>query len=763
MREESAHLLHAIQEVYSLIHAGNTKDAVKLISSWSTVDISVLESDLFTPLFRLGMQLARAKMYEPASIALGKAALLNPQHIEVQYNLGLVYALSGHHELALEHFDRALMIAPNEVDALINKAASLNDLGRYQEALAISDSLFNLANNAEAILMIRGIALSGLGRYQEALSAFDQILNRNSANVEAHVRRALALDELGDKDQAILAYERALIFDPQCVEALSNLGGLFREKRQFAKALAACESALKVNASFANAWINHGFTLADMGYHEQAIVSFEKAIVIDQELSASWVGMAFSRMALKQYLDAIAAFQKAMLIDPRIEFLLGPMIHAKMQVCDWENYDQLLEKLNSSLRQGLKVSPPFQIIGLVDDPRLIQTAARAWMADQHPHVFDDYQFSNSTEKSRIKLGYFSADFREHPVAQLIAGMIECHDRNQFEVIGFSWGPESMEPMRQRLESAFDRLIDIDSLSDQDAVALVRKHNIDIAIDLTGLTANCRPNLFAHRAAPIQVNYLGYPATMGAPYIDYIIADKVVIPEVERHAYDEQVLCMPYSFQANDSSKAISKELLKRSEFDLPEDEFIFCAFNNSFKITPPIFTCWMGILKAVPKSVLWLSIPDGLARQNLRKYAAEHGVSEKRLIFAERLPSHSEHLARYRLADLFLDTSPYGAHTTASDALWAGLPVLTVEGSGYASRVAASLLKTLNLEELVQLNLQSYQEKAIELANHPEKLMALKSNLSLQLPNNPLFNTAQYTEDIEKIFIDIYKKYQMAC
>jgi len=753
--------LPSIQEVYALLQAGKTDDALSKIKSWESFDTSLIGLDSFPPLFNLGMQLARAGINAHALIVLELAVVTNPSYLPAQYNLGLVHALSGNHESAIQYYDFALVIAPDDVDTLTNKAASLNDLGRYQEAVLISDQLMGLRVSSEASWMIRGIALSALGQWINALGAFDHVLAMKSRSVEAHVRRALVLDELSHTQEAIMAYERALLFDPRCVEALSNLGGLYRESRKFSKALAACESALKINIHFANAWINHGFTLADIGLHEKALESYEKAIAVDAHLSSAWVGKGFSHSALKQFDSAAAAFERVLAIDPGMDFLLGPLAHAKMQICDWSDYERLLAQLVDSLSKGLKVSPPFQIIGLVEDPKLIQAAARAWVLDQHP-IVSSYpnlrQHPNPT--GPIKLGYFSADLREHPVAQLIAGMIEAHDRTRFEIYAFSLGSKTSDSMRERLEKGFDHFIDIHEMSDEEVVALARKEGIDIAIDLTGLTGNSRPDIFAKRAAPIQINYLGFPSTMGASFMDYIIADEVLIPEAERDSYDEKILYMPHSFQVNDASKVISEKSFTKSEFGLPEDGFVFCAFSNGFKITPPVFATWMNILQAIPKSVIWLSIEDETARENLKQQAIAQGIASDRLIFAQRLPFLADHLARYLLADLFLDTMPYGAHTTASDALWAGLPVLTCIGRGYASRVAASLLHTLDLDDLISSDLKAYEQKAVTLAKTPEQLKSLKAKLGEQIKLSPLFNTRQFTKDLEKIYIDIYQKYQ---
>jgi predicted O-linked N-acetylglucosamine transferase (SPINDLY family) len=358
---------------------------------------------------------------------------------------------------------------------------------------------------------------------------------------------------------------------------------------------------------------------------------------------------------------------------------------------------------------------------------------------------------------RIRIGYFSADFRSHATSYLLAELLELHDRERFEVSAFSFGPSSPDPMRQRVESACDRFVDVRGSSDQEVAELARKMEIDIAIDLMGFTHLCRPGIFALRAAPVQVSYLGYPGTMGVPYMDYLIADSTVIPEGDEAGYQEKIIRLPDCYQVNDRKRSIADGAFAREDLGLPREGFVFCCFNNSCKITPRAFDVWMRILERVEGSVLWLLEDNAAASRNLRQEAERRHLSANRLVFAERMPAPA-HLARHRAADLFLDTFPYNAHTTASDALWAGLPLLTCLGNTFAGRVAASLLTAVNLPELVAATPKEYEEKAVELAADPRRIDELKSRLVEQRSTATLFDTPRFARYLEAALQIIHER-----
>jgi predicted O-linked N-acetylglucosamine transferase (SPINDLY family) len=407
---------------------------------------------------------------------------------------------------------------------------------------------------------------------------------------------------------------------------------------------------------------------------------------------------------------------------------------------------------------------PFPLLAYIDDPVLHKLAAEIWTRTKCPSSHTLGAIQARSKKTKIRIGYYSADYRNHPVTHLMAGIFELHDKSRFELTAFSFGPDSNDGMRQRVSAAFDRFIDAREMSDSAVARLSRELEIDIAIDLAGFTQNSRTGILAERCAPVQVNYLGYPGTMGAPYVDYIIADKRVVPEASQAFYSEKIAYLPDSYlptshQADDVNWQDSGSVYTRAAFGLPDSGFVFCCFNNNYKITPTIFDCWMRLLERVEGSVLWLFEDNPVAAGNLRREAERRGMDKQRLAFAKRVPRLSEHLARYRFADLFLDTLPYNAHTTASDALWAGLPVLTCMGQSFASRVAGGLLKAIELPELVTHTQEEYENRAIELATNPGKLAAIKQKLQANRLTTPLFDSKAFTHNLEAVYTAMYERY----
>jgi len=430
----------------------------------------------------------------------------------------------------------------------------------------------------------------------------------------------------------------------------------------------------------------------------------------------------------------------------------------KMSMGKWIGYDATLAAILNKLSVGEKVITPFGVLAISSDPELQLAVAKQYTQKRAKAELALPAIVKRKRNKKIRLGYYSADFRNHAVTQLIAGLFENHDKAQFEVIAFSFGQDNNAEVFQRINQALDQLVDIQGLSDLEVAKLSREMEIDIAVDLMGLVQDSRPGLLAYRAAPIQVNYLGYPGTMGADYIDYIIADHTLIPEDCRQYYSEKIAYLPFSYQANDNKKQIAEKKASRPELGLPEQGFVFCCFNNNYKINPPIFDSWMRILGQVEGSVLWLLEDNRFIAQNLRLEAIKRNIKPERLIFAPRL-SLAEHLARHQAADLFLDTLPYNAHTTASDALWAGLPVLTCVNAAFASRVAASLLKAIGLPELITTNTEEYESLAIALANDSARLQQLREKLAEQRLSAPLFNTPLFAQQIEAAYQQMMERY----
>ena len=529
--------------------------------------------------------------------------------------------------------------------------------------------------------------------------------------------------------------------------------------KRLEEALASCDKAIALKPDFAAAYFNRGNALKELKRFEGALASYDKAIALKPDYVEAYYNRGSALSNLKRYDEAFATYDKAFALNSDLTAVEGNRLHAKMRLCDWSNFDSECAHLISSIRNGNVNTVPFPFLTIPSSSAEQLQCAKLWVANKFPPSDTPIWLGERYDHKRIRIAYLSADFREHATSLLMAGMFECHDKSRFDITAVSFGHNDNSAMRQRLEASFDRFIDSNRYSDNQIADLVRSLEIDLLVDLKGFTADSRTSIFAKRPAPIQINYLGYPGTMGAQYIDYIIADRIVIPKDQREFYSEKIAYLPNSYQVNDSKRSIAHKALMRTELGLPPKGFVFCCFNNSYKVTPRIFDCWMRILKQVEGSVLWLFEDNAKAAINLRKDAVAQNVDTERLIFAKRLPL-PDHLTRHRLADLFLDTLPCNAHTTASDALWAGLPVLTCLGATFAGRVAASLLNAVNLPELITTTLEAYEQIAIDLGNHPEKLAIIKRKLADNRLTTPLFDTKLFTKHIEAVYTAMYGRHQ---
>jgi predicted O-linked N-acetylglucosamine transferase (SPINDLY family) len=518
--------------------------------------------------------------------------------------------------------------------------------------------------------------------------------------------------------------------------------------------------ALAIEPDYAEAHNNLGITLDALGRFEDAEASYKKALTIAPHFAEAQSNLGDLLTTLKRFNEALVSYKSAFNLKPDITFILGKLLHTKMHLCLWDDLSSMLDELQDKINNNEKVTHPFVLFGLIDDPELQRKATKIFVNENFPKSHDLPRIALYPKHKKIRIGYFSFDFREHPVAALTAELYELHDRKQFEIHAFSYGPDTKDKMNLRIKAGVDHFHDVRTMSHKDVAMLARSLEIDIAVDLGGYTQNARTGIFAMSAAPIQVNYLGYAGTMAANYMDYLIADRTLIPEEKQHHYSEKIAYLPNSFMVNDTKKNLSNRLFTRAEVGLPANGFVFCCFNNHYKITPNIFIGWMRILKAVEGSVLWLTEGNNTAISNLKKEAKKNGVDENRIIFASRLTLREDHLNRIQLADLFIDTLPYNAHATTSDALQVGLPVLTCIGNSFASRVAASLINSVNLPELITNTQEQYESLAMELATHPEKLKTIKKKLNNNLPESPLYDTPLFTQHLESAYSMMYDRYQ---
>jgi predicted O-linked N-acetylglucosamine transferase (SPINDLY family) len=702
------------------------------------------------------LQTARA---EEAAGLLGRAVAARPGDAAAHSNYGNALKLLGRLAEALAQYERAVQLKPDFAEPCNNLGVTLQALGRSAEALASYDRALALAPGYAEALNNRGNALKQLHRPAEALASYERALAIKPDYAKAHNNRGNVLKDLERADEALVSYARALAINPGYSEAYSNRGNALSRLRRFGEALEDYGRALALKPDYAEAWSNRGAALHELRRYAEALESHGRAVALKPDYAEAYFNRAATLKILRRDDEAQASYARALAIRPDYEWLYGTWLSSKMQLCDWEGLGPALAELEARITSGQHATPPFPVLALVDSLALQRRAAETWVAANHPPRPLPADFAPRASGGRIRLGYYSADFHNHATAYLMAELIEQHDRERFELVAFSFGPDTGDGMRARLTKAFDRFIDVRALSDQEIAGQSRELAIDIAVDLKGFTQEARTGVFARRAGPVQVSYLGFPATMAAPYIDYLIADHTLVPEASRRHYAEKIAYLPGSYQVNDSRRPMADRVFTRSELGLPASGLVFACFNNSYKITPDTFTGWMRILTRVPGSVLWLLEDNPVAASNLRRAAEVRGVHAPRLVFAPRMPL-PEHLARHRAADLFLDTLPCNAHTTASDALWAGLPVLTLMGESFASRVAGSLLNAVGMPELVTTDQAHYEALAVALASDPGRLAALRARLHENRMTAPLFATSLYTRQLENAYLQMYERQQ---
>ena len=668
--------------------------------------------------------------------------------------------LSGRIQEAINLYRKLLRKQPANAQLLFLLGTANSQIGQVELAIEqLKQSLLFDDANPITYLQLGTLYLDRQHR-DEALIYYDKALALKPDSVEAYNNRGSALMGLKRTDEALASYDKALALKPDHVTAHNNRGSALQELERLSEALISYDKALALKPDYAEAYYNRGNVLKDLKRLDEALVSYDKALALEPDYAEAYYNQGIVLIELERMDEALASYNRALSLQPDLKYLAGNILHMKMFLCDWAGFTENVDMLLADVSLGKPVTEPFVLLSLVDSPSLHRQAARIYVEKEYPKQVTLGPFVHPIKNNKIRIGYYSANFHNHAVAYLTAELFEAHDPSRFELFGFTFGPSTNDEMQQRISAAFDRFIDVRGMSNHEVAQLSRELGIDIAVDLMGHTEDSRTGIFAVGAAPIQINYLGYPGTIGADYIDYIVADKTVIPEEQQSDFVEKVVYLPNSYLVNDSKRSISDRLFTKQELGLPEDGFVFCCFNNNYKILPAVFDSWMRILKATEGSVLWLREANPATAANLRKEAEQRGVAGNRLIFAKRMQSQDEHLARHRYADLFIDSLPYNAHTTASDALWAGLPVLTCMGRSFASRVAASLLNTLGLPELITRTQQEYETKAIELATQPNQLCEIKTKLERNRLTTPLFNGKLFAKHLEAAFEAMYSRHR---
>ncbi len=579
-------------------------------------------------------------------------------------------------------------------------------------------------------------------------------------DLQDRLKEGFALHQQGKFAEAERIYAQVLQQQPNDFDALHFLGVLALQTHRTRHGVALISKAIAIRADSAPAHMNLGNGFQDLKRPQEAVASYDNAIALKPGYAEALNNRGNALWGLNRFEEALASYDKAIELNPDLTEVEGHRLHTKMRLCDWSNFDDEYAHLILSVRIGNVNTPPLAFLAFPSSAEDQLQYAKLWVSKKHSLSEEPLFRGERYDHDRIRVAYLSADYRAHPVAYQIAGLFERHDRSRFEIAGFSFGVDDRSEIRKRLVAAFDEFHDVRRKSDREIAKLLYDRQVDIAVDLTGYTQDYRLGIFGYRPAPIQVNYLGYSGTMGAPFIDYIIADKVVAPLEHQPFYTEKIVQLPDCYLVNDGNRKIAGATPTRQAAGLPDRGFVFCCFNSTYKITPGIFDVWMQLLHRVEGSVLWLSQANNIAVRNLRREADARGIDPARLIFAPRLDGLDDHLARQRLADLFLDTLPYNAHATASDALWAGLPVLTCRGETFAGRVAASLLDAIRLPELITTSLEEYERLAIELATNPEKLAGIKRKLAGNRLTTPLFDTKLFTKHIEAAYTAMVERHK---
>lgn len=682
-----------------------------------------------------------------------------PEHFDALHLSGVIAHRRGNPERAIELIGKAIGIDPGNAAAHYHRGNALGDMKRHQAAADSYDQAIALKADFAEAYYNRGIALHELKQYQAAIDSYDRAIEIKGDVADVHYSRGNALADMKQHQVAVESYDRAIRLNAGFAEAHFNRGLVLQDLMRHQAAIDSYDRAIAVNADVAEAHYNRGNALADLKLLQAALDSYDRSIALKSDYAEAWHNRGLVLQALGRHQAAIDSFKRTLALVPDYEYLHGALLYAMRQICDWSDTDSQLDRLAQKILRGEKATEPFPVLALTDSPSLQRKTAELWVNAKHPPSPELAPIARRPSPERIRLGYFSSDFHNHAVAYLFAEMIEKHDRGRFEILAFSFGRTQEDETRKRLVAAFDEFIDVRDQSDREVALLARAREVDIAVDLNGFTQFSRAGIFSLRAAPVQVNFLGYPGTMGASYIDYLIADRTLIPQESRRHYVEKIAYLPNSYQVNDRKRRIAARIFTRKELGLPSSGFVFCCFNNNYKINPETFDLWMRILGQVKGSVLWLMEDNLDAAANLRREAERRGVPAERLIFARRAP-HAEHLARHRVADLFLDSLPYNAHTTASDALWSGLPVLTRAAESFAGRVAASLLNAIELPELVTATQEEYETLAIQLARDPDRLARIRQKLDQNRLKAPLFDSELYTRHIEDAYSQMIHRYQ---
>ena len=705
--------------------------------------------------FALGNALRQQGNFEEAMASYQSAIKARRDYAEAHNNVGVLLQMQGRLEQAASAYREAVKLRPAYAEAHFNLGVVLHQKheldaaeSAYRRALSVHPGIAEVHNNLGTVLKDEGLL-------DDALEAFETAIKLKADYAEAFYNRGTVLQQQGNPEQALAAYGRAIELRKDYVDAINNAGIVLQDLGRAGEAVELYRQLLQLMPARADACNNMGTALLAEERPDQARAAFEQALTHKPDFPEAFYNLGNAWRELGDLNGAITAYRNALRLRPDYADAFSQLLYHRAQACEWDGYEAHQVKLLEMVRRGGRV-PPFYLFSTPASASDQLICAQHWVGPIGPPRNAVFDHNPVVERERIRLGYLSGDFHQHSTAHLMAELFERHSRDRFEVFAYSYGPDDNSPMRARLERAFDRFSDIRLASHREAARLINADKIDILVDLKGYTHHARPAILAYRPAAVQVSYLGYPATMGADFMDYIMVDPFVVPGSQQPFFSERLVHLPGSYQVNDRRREVASARTSRQDWGLPAEGLVFCSFNNSYKISPAIFDIWMRLLRSIPGSVLWLLEANELVKANLRSEGGKRGVDPGRLIFAPVVPS-PEHLGRHQHADLFLDTLPCNAHTTASDALWAGLPVLTCSGDTFASRVAGSLLMAIGVPELVTGSLEEYEQMALALAQAPQRLIALRQKLKNNRDASSLFDLPKCAANIEAAYARMWQ------
>jgi protein O-GlcNAc transferase len=710
--------------------------------------------------YNRGVVLSSLGRHAEALTSYERTLAIRRDHVPALFNCANTLALLGRYDKARAVYDALLAIAPANVEALNNRGNALGKLGRHAEAIASYDKALAVSPDHVNALTNRGNALKELGRHAEALAMYDRALAVDPGHAASLGNRGNALIELDRADDALASFDRALALAPQDPELLFGRACALERLHRFDQALAAYDQSLAIRPDSANALHNRGNVLVALKRPDDAIASYGRALAIAPDRADTLNNRGNELTRLGRHAEAIADYERAVALDPHHPHAFDSLAIAQLSACNWKEVARLAAAAEAAIVAGsLNVGPTYPIY-YFGDPAYQLRAARDYLRRDLAPIRVPLPGRTTQRADKLRIAYLSSDFRAHAVGAAIAELLERHDRTRFEIVGVSFGRDDASELRARIVRSLDRFHDAALDGDRDVAELLNGLDVHIAVDLNGLTRGGRPGVLAHRPAPVQVAYLGYAGTTGAAFIDYVLADATVLPFDQQPFFTEKIVHLPDCYHLSDTTRRVASDLPARSRLGLPETAPVFCCFNQSYKITAAVFEVWTRLLARVDGSVLWLSPTNELAAANLRREAAARGIDPDRLIFAPRLERIEDHLARHRRADLFLDTLPYGAHSTAIDALWAGLPIVTSTGAAFAGRVGTSLVGALGLPELATASLDDYEALAFRLATDASLLQSIRGKLERNRTTHPLFDSDRSRRHIEAAYATMWDIHQ---